>query len=110
MTTETTIQDLQDLTQICHDGELGYLAAAEHVSNSQLKSIFAAYAKQRSGFVRDLQSEVQRLGGAPLDSSSLVGTLHRGWIDLKAAVSGGNGESIVAACETGEDHAAAAYE
>jgi uncharacterized protein (TIGR02284 family) len=110
MTTETTIQDLQDLTQICHDGELGYLTAAEHVGNSQLKTVFTNYAKQRTGFVRDLQAEVQRLGGAPLDPSSLIGTLHRGWIDLKAVVSGGSGEAIVAACETGEDHAAAAYE
>ena len=110
MTTETTLQDLEDLTQICHDGELGYLTAAQHVSNSQLKTIFAGYAKQRTGFVRELQAEVERLGGTPLDSSSLIATLHRGWIDLKSALSGGSGEAIVAACETGEDHAAAAYE
>ena len=110
MTPETTIQDLNDLAQICHDGELGYLTAAKHVGNTQLKTVFVAYAKQRTGFAIDLQSEVQRLGGTPLDSTSLVGALHRGWIDLKAAVSGGNGAAIVAACETGEDHAAAAYE
>jgi uncharacterized protein (TIGR02284 family) len=36
--------------------------------------------------------------------------VHRGWIDLKAALSGGDGGAIVAACETGEDHTLAAFE
>ena len=75
-----------------------------------MKTIFEKYAKQRAGFVQDLEAEVGRLGGSASDSSSVIGALHRGWIDLKAAVSGGDGEALVAACETGEDHAAAAYE
>ena len=54
MTTETTVDDLNELTEICHDGELGYLTAAEHVDNSELKTIFTTYAKQRAEFVRDL--------------------------------------------------------
>jgi uncharacterized protein (TIGR02284 family) len=110
MATETVIPDLQDLIQICRDGELGYTTAADHVGNSQLRTIFAHYAKQRAGFVRDLEAETKRLGGIPSDSSSVIGALHRGWIDLKAALSGGDGEALVAACETGEDHAVAAYE
>jgi uncharacterized protein (TIGR02284 family) len=110
MTTEFTIQDLQDLLQLCRDGELGYATAADHVTNSQLKTVFTNYAKQRAGFVSDLESEVQRLGGTPSDSTGVMAALHRGWMDLKAAISGGDGEAIVAACETGEDHAVAQYE
>ena len=110
MTTETTIEDLRELMQICHDGALGFDTAAEHCVNTQLKSVFEQYARQREGFAQELRTEVERLGGTPLDSTSVVGTLHRGWIDLKGAVTGGDGEAIVAACETGEDHAAAAYE
>ncbi len=36
--------------------------------------------------------------------------MHRGWLDLKAAVTGGDAMGVVAACETGEDSAQAAYE
>jgi uncharacterized protein (TIGR02284 family) len=57
-----------------------------------------------------LQAEVERLGGHAEDSGSLTGTLLRGWIDLKSALSNGSGAAIVASCETGEEAAVAAVE
>jgi uncharacterized protein (TIGR02284 family) len=110
VTDEETIRHLNDLIAVARDGEAGYRAAAERVDADQLKSAFIEYAKQREGFVRDLQREVTRLGGVPNDAGTATGAIHRGWLDVKAAVTGGNPESVVAACETGEDSAAAAYE
>ena len=110
MTTEDTIQTLNDLTETCKDGELGYQTAAENTRNTQLESVFRDYSKQRSQFARALQTEVQRLGGTSTDSGTLSATVFRGWIKLKSAVSGGDGGSIVAACESGEEVAVGAFE
>ncbi len=110
MTVEETIHHLNDLIEVAFDGEAGYRTAAEHVSDDHFQTVFADYAKQRAGFVRELQAEVRRLHGEPRDSGTLTAAVHRGWLDLKSALSGGNAAAIVAACETGDDSAQAAYE
>lgn len=110
ISTEDTIALLKDLIAVCTDGERGYQTAATHVKNSQLTGIFDEYAKQRAGFIRELQAQVKRLGGDPSASGSLGAALHRGWIDVKSALTGGGVGAIAAACETGEDAAKAAFE
>ena len=91
MIKDETIDLLNELIHVCKDGEHGYRTAAEDVRNSQLQSVFSEYAKQRSSFARQLQAEVERLGGAATDSGTLTAAAHRGWMDLKAALSGGDG-------------------
>lgn len=110
MTNEEAIDHLNGLISVCKDGERGYREAAETVRNSQVTTIFNEYAKQREHFARDLQTEVERLGGSPSDHGSVTAVLFRGWMDLKAVLSGGDAGAIIAACETGEDSASAAFE
>jgi uncharacterized protein (TIGR02284 family) len=110
MTTEETITELNGLIRTCKDGELGYRTAAADVRNTELETVFTECAKQRGQFARSLQAEVERLGGHPEHSGSLTGTLLRGWMDLKSALSSGSGAAIVATCETGEEAALAAFE
>ena len=107
---EDTIRELNQLTETCKDGELGYRTAAESVHNTELASVFSEYSKQRGQFVRELEREVERLDGAADPSGTLGATLFRGWIHLKAALTGGDGGAIVAACESGEEVAVGAYE
>jgi len=57
----------------------------------------------------DLQDLVQRLGGEPASHSTLGGTLHRQWVNLKSAITGRDDESILDECERGEDAAVNAY-
>ena len=59
---------------------------------------------------RELQDEVRRLGGDPEKAGSTAGALHRGWIDIKAAVTGQDQHAIVAEAERGEDVAKNAYD
>ena len=42
-------------------------------------------------------------------SSSATGALHRGWINLKSAITGGDEHAILAECERGEDSAVEEY-
>lgn len=93
------------------DGELGYRTAAERVNDSGLAGVFTEYAKERAGFVKELQEECIRLSGErPSGDGTVTGSVFRGWINLKSALTAGGPEAIIAACETGEDFAEAAYE
>ena len=107
---EDIIRELNQLTETCKDGELGYRTAAESVHNTELASVLSDYSKQRGQFVAALEREVERLGGRADESGTLGATLFRGWIHLKAALTGGDGGAIAAACESGEEVAVGAYE
>jgi uncharacterized protein (TIGR02284 family) len=80
------------------------------VKDPQLKSLFIEYSQQRSGFATALQSQVQSLGNEPETRSSAIGAVHRGWINLKSAVTGGDDHAILAECERGEDEAVEEYQ
>lgn len=108
MTTTETIIELNGLIQTCRDGELGYGAAATDVRDTPLESVFTGYAKQRGQFVRNLKAEIRRLGGDP-ECSAAGGTLLRGWMELKSALTRASGSAIIATCETGEEVAVAAF-
>ena len=100
---------LNDLIETLKDGQKGFKEAAEAVKDPHLKSLFVEYSQQRSRFATALQGQVQTLGNEPETSSSTAGALHRGWINLKSAVTGGDDHAILAECERGEDSAVEEY-
>jgi uncharacterized protein (TIGR02284 family) len=104
------VQSLNKLIEVCLDGELGYRTAAEHINDTKLQIILSDFAIRRSQFAKELQAEVERLGGNPVGSGSMSASLHRGWIALKSVVFGGSSRAILSACETGEHAARASYE
>lgn len=109
MSADEAISHLNRLIEACRNGELGYTEAARLVEEPRLQSIFERYAAERTGFAKELAAEVERLGGKPVDSGTLGGALHRGWIDLKATATLGEGRAILSACKTGEDAAFMRY-
>jgi uncharacterized protein (TIGR02284 family) len=110
MNTEEIISHLNDLVEVLLDSERGYADAASHISDLHFQTEFAEEAKHRAGFAKQLRAEVERLGGHAPTSGTLQASVYRGWQDLKAAVSGGASGGIIAACETGDDFALAAFE
>jgi uncharacterized protein (TIGR02284 family) len=109
MSAEDTIGHLNRLIEACRDGELGYAEAAKLVEEPRLQAAFEASAQQRAGFAKELREQVRRLGGKPVESGTIGGALHRGWIDLKATATLGEGMGLLKACETGEDAAFMRY-
>ncbi len=92
------------------DGQEGYRQAAEAVKDSELKSLFNEYSSQRAKFAGDLQSQLRSLGESdPETTSSVAGSLHRAWINMKSAISSQNDHAILSECERGEDSAVAEY-
>lgn len=106
-----TISTLNDLIETCKDGQEGFRLASEAVTNDEdLKTFLFSCSLQRSKFAGELQAELKTLGEAdPAESSTVKSALHRGWINLRQAITGGDDHAILAECERGEDLAVAAY-
>jgi uncharacterized protein (TIGR02284 family) len=101
-------ESLNDLIQICKDGSMGFRLAADKVAPTY-SSLFTQFAAERDAFVAELQDEVRALGGEPADSGDATGALHRGWINIKSALTSGD-KAIIDECERGEDAAVEAYQ
>jgi uncharacterized protein (TIGR02284 family) len=108
-TNEEVISVLNNLIETLKDGQEGFRTAAEGISHSELKTVFNSYSQQRAQFAAELQNEVRRLGGDPEKTGSIAATLHRGWMDIKSVVTGGDDAAIVVEAERGEDSAVATY-
>ncbi|MGH8726634.1 MAG: ferritin-like domain-containing protein [Burkholderiales bacterium] len=109
MDNDNVISTLNDLIQTSRDGEEGFKQCAENASDPQLKSVFSECAQSCAEGARELQSEVRRLGGNPETGGSVGGAMHRGWVDVKGAVTGKDDEAILNETERGEDAAVESY-
>lgn len=110
MTNDDVISTLNGLIETNKDGQEGFKQAAEGVRNSEIKSAFYEYSQQRAQFAGELQTAVRELGGDPESAGSVTGSLHRGWINIKSAVTGQDDQAILNEAERGEDSAKNAYQ
>lgn len=106
---EKVVSFLNELIAACRNGAEGFDTAADGTKEVELKEIFCRFSAQRTQFAEQLQAEVARLGASPREHSTLGGSLHRGWIDLKAALARNDAHAVLAECERGEDAAVKAY-
>jgi len=109
-TNSEAVSTLNDLVATCKDGEDGYMQASEGVRDTQLQSLFVTYAQQRSQFASELQHHIRDLGGTAENAESMVGSMHRGWINVRAAVTGRDENVIISECERGDHAAVESYE
>lgn len=110
MDNDKVISVLNTLIETCKDGEYGFSTAAEGLSDTQTRALFAQFSQQRGEMARALQAEVRRLGGDPEKAGSVSGSAHRGWINIKSAITGKDDGAIIAEAERGEDSAKKAFE
>ncbi|MBE9662700.1 PA2169 family four-helix-bundle protein [Mucilaginibacter myungsuensis] len=110
-TTEKTIDVLNDLIKINTDRAEGFEKAAADLddANIDLKVLFDQSAEESRDYITKLAEYVGRNSGETETGSSIAGTLHRAWIDIKATFGGSDRHSILAECERGEDAIKKAY-
>lgn len=109
MDKDEVIATLNDLIETSKDGAEGFRSCAENVRDVQLKTLFADRARGCDAAAVELQNIVRSLGGDPETRSSLSGTLHRRWIDIKSAIAGHDELAVLEECERGEDVAKRSY-
>lgn len=104
------VDTLNDLIETCKDGENGFRECADNVNSAHLKTLFNTFAMHCAQSASELQAEVRGLGGDPERRGSVSAALHRGWIDVKTAITGKDEDAVLAECERGEDVAVESYE
>ena len=107
-TQDQVINTLNELIELNRDGQNGFQEAAGKIEAPTIKAFCLEQSLSRAKFVGELQSEVRSMGVEPDTTGSVAGALHRGWMDLKSALGGGD-QAILDATETGEDHAITKY-
>jgi uncharacterized protein (TIGR02284 family) len=106
------IETLNELISVCEDGKTGYAQASEAVSSSATKAVLQKYELQRSTFAEALRELVSTYGANPDDSGSLLGALHRGFMNIRDALGSAIRDSDVDVLDEvlrGEDKALEAY-
>jgi len=107
--TQTVASVLESLIETIRDSQELFLSAAEDVKNPAFKAMFGELAVQRRDFAGELQLLAADLGKAEHATSSVGGAIHRGWMDIKAALASGDEHTVLTECERGEDYASTEY-
>lgn len=109
MAARTERDTLNGLIEICRDGARGFRLAANHVADPELKRLFSEAALQRELFAAELLPYAQRLGGESDTHGTARGTLHRGWMIVKDAMTKYDESTVLAEAIRGEAVAADTY-
>ena len=113
MTNQEVGSVLEDLIQTLEDGRKGFSEAAEKLQangRADLASKMTEFSAERARFSGELRMAAKGMGFDITEGGSGAGALHRGWIALKDALTGDDAHPVLAAAESGEDHAVKEYE
>ena len=110
MEKEKTIDVLNSLITINNDRIEGYETASKETDEPDLKSLFAKFISTSQKCKQELVMEVNMLGGEEAEGTKVSGKFFRGWMDVKAALTGKDRKAILNSCEFGEDEALETYE
>lgn len=106
MTTAELTTTLEGLLQTARDGQQGYETAAENTSSTMLQPVLRDLARERAEYGSDLVRLLDDLGVTPNDGSgSIVGALHRVWIDMKTTLMSDDANAVIEACIRGDEAA-----
>ena len=115
--TGETARAYNDLVELNKTAAKGYQEAAEGISSPDLKAKLSQFSQQRAKFASELSQHAQQFGISPEQEGTVEGALtdaaaavHRGWINLKSAITGQNNSAILGECETGDATALKGYE
>lgn len=110
-----TISVLENLFETVENGRLGFAEAAQILDDHgdiDLAAEMRELSQQRLRIANELRDLAAAEGATLGDQGegTVAGSIHRGWMALKDAVSGDGPHAVLAAAEQGEDHAVAEYE
>lgn len=112
METTEKISVLNDLIEINNDRIAGFEKAIADIKeeNFDLKELFQGYSEQSRKNSQELANLVGSEGGEIETGTSMSGSLHRTWIDVKSLFGSNDRASILSEAERGEDAIKKAYQ
>ena len=106
----TTVSLLNQLIATTLDGERGFRAAANEISDPLIRSVLDDCAVRCRDSIKELEKHVRDLNAKPALNGSAIGVLHRAWLEATSRFTGHNTVTILRECERGELHAKSRYE
>ena len=103
------IDTLNTLIETSRDGDKGFTACAEDAKDASLRAYFTVCATRCRQSVPPLEELVTRHGGTPEQLGSILGSMNRAWLNLRAAISSNSDLAVLEECERAEDVALRAY-
>ena len=104
------IDTLNTLIETSRDGDNGFTACAEDAKEASLRAYFTICATRCRESVHTLEELVKHYGGLPEASGSVLGSLNRAWLNLRAAISSNSDLAVLEECERAEDVAKRIYQ
>jgi uncharacterized protein (TIGR02284 family) len=85
------LEVLKTLIENCRDAQAGYLIAAEHARNAELRTFFTGQSMERARFAAELDALLRRTeGAAAVRHSGIVERINRAWLELKQKLEAGD--------------------
>ena len=106
---EDAVDTLNDLLEICRDGECGFTECAAHTKASDLKLVLGQRAQDCKAASADLMALIRQMGGKCDEGGTAMGAIHRGWVAAKGTITGYSDLDMLNECERAEDVALAHY-
>ena len=111
MENANTVEILNDLVEILNDRIEGYTRAKSELDGKEpdINQLCLDLIDESRTLRNELGTEVEVLKGEIDSDTTGRGKIYRVWMDIKAAFTGSDRHSVLAACEYGEDAAQKAY-
>ncbi|HEY3521744.1 MAG TPA: PA2169 family four-helix-bundle protein [Rhodanobacteraceae bacterium] len=97
------IPTLQEIAQICCDGNAFYGDAAEKIQDPRLREVVLEVGRTRGALCRDIHARLRENGERPGGTGTFYGTLHKLYADLRARFAEDGDRIYVAELEEAED-------
>lgn len=110
MKKEKTIDALNKLIEINNDRIEGYEKASANTEEKELQKLFSEFRQTSKNLLRELISEIDKLGGKVSEGTKTSGKFFRAWMDVKSALTGKDRKAILNSCEYGEEQADETYQ
>jgi len=101
MNTDTISDALQELIIRLQDAEKGYLEIKKATANTTLRNWMEKYAGERHKMHQKLEGHVAARGDSAEVKTSILGELHRIFIDIKLSATDDNIDAIVTEVDRG---------
>ena len=106
---EDAVDTLNDLLEVCRDGEYGFRECAAHTNAADLKTVLVQRGEDCRRASADLITLIRQMGGECDEGGTAMGAIHRGWVAAKGKLTGYSDLDMLNECERAEDVALAHY-